>query len=40
MKTYFWDAKNNYGNNVASGIYIYIVDSNGKKTKGKLAIER
>lgn len=37
---FVWDAKNNYGNNVASGIYIYIVDSNGKKTKGKLAIER
>ena len=37
---FIWNAKNNSGNNVASGIYIYIVDSNGKKTKGKLAIER
>ena len=38
--SFIWNAKNNSGSNVASGIYIYIVDSNGKKTKGKLAIER
>ena len=37
---FIWNAKNDSGNNVASGIYIYIVDSGGKKTKGKLAIER
>lgn len=37
---FIWNAKNSSGNNVSSGIYIYIVNSNGKKTKGKLAIER
>lgn len=37
---YLWDVKNNSGNNIASGIYIFHVDSGGKVTKGKLAIER
>jgi len=38
---FVWDAKNNGGNDVASGIYIYYVKTgDGKKFKGKLAIER
>jgi endoglucanase Acf2 len=38
---FVWDAKNRYGNKIASGVYIYYVTSNGGKTfKGKIAIER
>jgi hypothetical protein len=38
---YIWDAKNKYGNNVASGVYIYYITSNeGKTFKGKIAVER
>ncbi len=38
---FVWDAKNNAGSNIASGIYIYYIKtSDGKKVKGKLAIER
>jgi hypothetical protein len=34
-----WDLTNDSGNQVASGIYIYLIkDSQGNKTKGKLAI--
>ena len=33
-----WDGKNNSGNNVSSGIYIYVTESNGKIIKGKIAI--
>jgi hypothetical protein len=38
---YIWDAKNKYGNTVASGVYIYYITSNeGKTFKGKIAVER
>lgn len=38
---FIWNAKNNAGNNIASGIYFYYIKtSEGKKIKGKLAIER
>ncbi|MDD5102031.1 MAG: glycosyl hydrolase [Endomicrobiaceae bacterium] len=38
---YLWDTKNNSGNKVASGIYIYYITSkDGQKLKGKIAIER
>lgn len=38
---FVWDAKNNNGNDIASGIYIYHVKTgDGRKFKGKLAIER
>ena len=38
---FLWNAKNNSGNNIASGIYFYYIKtSDGKKVKGKLAIER
>jgi len=41
-KTYYlWDARNNSGNKIASGVYIYyIITPDGTKHKGKLAIER
>ncbi|MDI6704535.1 MAG: peptidoglycan DD-metalloendopeptidase family protein, partial [bacterium] len=36
-----WDAKNDYGKNVASGVYIYvIIDNEGRIKKGKIAIIR
>jgi len=38
---FVWNGKNNAGNEVASGIYIYFIKtSSGQKVKGKLAIER
>ena len=38
---FLWNAKNNAGNNIASGIYFYYIKtSDGEKVKGKLAIER
>ncbi len=37
---YLWKAKNDSGNNVASGVYIYYIKSGGKVKKGKIAIER
>ncbi len=37
---YLWDGKNNSGNNVASGVYIYFIKSGGSTKKGKIAIER
>ena len=42
QSTFFiWDAKNKYGNKIASGVYIYYITSGeGKTFKGKLAIER
>lgn len=35
---YEWDGKNDYGDRVASGIYIYIVNADGSKKTGKLAV--
>jgi flagellar hook assembly protein FlgD len=38
---FLWNAKNNAGNNLASGVYFYYIQTpDGKKVKGKLAIER
>jgi hypothetical protein len=40
---YVWDTKNNSGNTVASGVYIYRItnpDNSSDKTKGKVAIIR
>ena len=38
---FLWKAKNNAGNDIASGVYFYYIKtSDGKKVKGKLAIER
>ena len=40
-KDFIWNVRNNSGNKIASGIYIYyIITPDGKKHKGKLAIER
>ena len=35
---YEWDGKNDYGERVASGIYIYVVNADGNKKAGKLAV--
>jgi len=35
---YDWDGKNDYGDRVASGIYIYVVNADGNKKTGKLAV--
>ena len=38
---FLWKAKNNAGNDISSGVYFYYIKtSDGKKVKGKLAIER
>jgi hypothetical protein len=38
---FLWNAKNNAGNDIASGVYFYYIKtSDGTKVKGKLAIER
>ncbi|MDR1696232.1 MAG: T9SS type A sorting domain-containing protein [Endomicrobium sp.] len=37
---YMWDVQNKSGYKIASGVYIYHIDSDGKVTKGKIAIER
>lgn len=40
-KDFLWNAKNNGGNDVSSGVYFYYIKtSSGKTVKGKLAIER
>ena len=35
---YDWDGRNDYGERVASGIYIYVVNADGNKKAGKLAV--
>lgn len=35
---YEWNGKNDYGERVASGIYIYVVNADGSKKTGKLAV--
>jgi len=35
---YEWDGRNDYGERVASGIYIYVVNADGNKKVGKLAV--
>ena len=35
-----WDLRNNSGENVASGIYIYLLDANGEQHSGKIAVIR
>ena len=35
-----WDLTNHSGQNVASGIYLYLVSSNGQTTRGKIAVIR
>ena len=38
---YLWDGKNNAGNHVSSGVYIYVTtDKYGSLKKGKIAILR
>jgi flagellar hook assembly protein FlgD len=33
-----WDGRNNNGNKVASGVYVYVTKANGKIKKGKFVI--
>jgi len=40
LGTYAWDVKDDYGRNVDSGIYIYIVSNDKERKIGKLAIIR
>ena len=35
-----WDLRNNSGENVASGVYIYLLSINGEKHSGKIAVIR
>lgn len=35
---YEWDGNNNYGERVASGVYIFVVNADGSKKAGKLAV--
>jgi len=35
---YEWDGRNDYGEKVASGIYIYVVNADGTRKAGKLAV--
>jgi len=35
-----WDGKNASGRNVASGIYLYVVNGDNQKTTGKLVVIR
>jgi len=35
---YEWDGRNDYGERVASGIYIYVVNADGNRKTGKLAV--
>jgi len=37
---YEWDGRNDYGERVASGIYIYFVNADGHKRAGRLAVIR
>ena len=35
-----WDLRNSAGENVASGIYIYLLNANGEQRSGKIAVIR
>ncbi|MCJ7645518.1 hypothetical protein MUO65_01220 [bacterium] len=35
---YQWDGRNDSGERVASGIYVYVVNADGNMKKGKLAV--
>jgi hypothetical protein len=35
-----WNVENNSGEDVASGVYIYLVDTDGMQTKNKLVVIR
>ena len=38
--TVYWDLKDENGNDVASGVYVFFLFHSGKQRKGKLAIVR
>ena len=33
-----WDGKNENGDKVASGLYFYVIDTGGKKFRGKITL--
>lgn len=37
---FVWDLKNNDGKSVASGVYVYVLDSAGEQRTGKIGIIR
>jgi len=37
---FVWNVQNNSGNKIASGVYVYYIESRGSKIKGKVAVER
>lgn len=39
-RRYTWNVRNNSNNKIASGVYIYYIENNGKTKKGKFVIER
>jgi hypothetical protein len=38
--SFVWDVKNTSGKNIASGIYVYYVESTGEQRTGKLGVMR
>jgi hypothetical protein len=38
--SFVWDVKNNSGKNIASGMYVYFVESGGEQKTGKLGVMR